>query len=126
MLSPPFNFNIEIRKPKEQAWDGTPLHHACYFAHPETVKLLLEKGADPQAVHGYGGNALTTTVHAATHSRDAHEAMPRHLETVGLLAGYFSREALQKSAGYARGEGFEGFSRRLEELAGGRGDNGTG
>ena len=34
----------------------TPLHWACFYNKPEAVKLLVERGADVEAIHGNGGH----------------------------------------------------------------------
>jgi ankyrin repeat protein len=95
MLSPPFNFPVEMRKPAASAWDGTPLHHACYHAHPQAVQLLLQNGANPHLLHHYGGNALTTTLHAALHNNP--EDLPQHLETLTHLKPYFPAEEINRA-----------------------------
>lgn len=36
----------------------TALHGACMNGHLQVVRLLLEKGADPELVNGYNENAI--------------------------------------------------------------------
>jgi ankyrin repeat protein len=56
------------------AYDGwTPLHLAAFFGHEEAARLLLEAGADVQAV---SRNGLTNTpLHAATAGKHEEVAM---------------------------------------------------
>jgi ankyrin repeat protein len=56
------------------SYDGwTPLHLAAFFGHLDAAKLLLETGADVQAV---SGNSLANTpLHAATAGRHSDVAL---------------------------------------------------
>lgn len=117
MLAEPFGFPVDVQKPRDAAWDGTALHHACYHGHPETVRLLLERGADPQRKHAYGGNAFTTTVHAALHNDP--KRVPEHLRTLTLLASRFDRQTVERSIEHAREAGRAEVAAHLETLRGG-------
>lgn len=62
-------------------WDNTtPLHSAAYGGRVELVKLLLNKGADMEALNGYGGTVLGSTLWALYNSR-----RPGHLEIMEIL-----------------------------------------
>jgi ankyrin repeat protein len=56
------------------AYDGwTPLHLAAFFGHADTVRLLIEEGAD---VHAVARNAIANTpLHAATAGRHTDAAL---------------------------------------------------
>ena len=41
---------------------STPLHNACYYNNPEAVKLLVERGADVEAIYRTTGH---TPLHEA-------------------------------------------------------------
>ncbi|XHR96041.1 ankyrin repeat domain-containing protein [Mucilaginibacter sp. UC70_90] len=62
-------------------WDNTtPLHSAAHGGQVELVKLLLNKGADMEALNGYGGTVLGSTLWALYNSR-----RPGHLEIMEIL-----------------------------------------
>ncbi|MGO9515590.1 MAG: ankyrin repeat domain-containing protein [Candidatus Korobacteraceae bacterium] len=53
---------------KAQSSDGfTPLHLACFFGQPEAVELLVQQGADPNAV----SPGRIAIIHSAAASRSA-------------------------------------------------------
>ena len=62
-------------------WDNTtPLHSAAYGGQVELVKMLLNDGADMEALNGYGGTVLGSTLWALYNSR-----RPGHLEIMEIL-----------------------------------------
>ncbi|MFB0494730.1 ankyrin repeat domain-containing protein [Mucilaginibacter sp. NFR10] len=62
-------------------WDNTtPLHSAAYGGQVELVKMLLNEGADMEALNGYGGTVLGSTLWALYNSR-----RPGHLEIMEIL-----------------------------------------
>lgn len=52
---------VNVRDPGNLSRDYTPLHWAARLGHSELVKLLLEKGADPNAVSKSGETPLHLT-----------------------------------------------------------------
>jgi ankyrin repeat protein len=48
-------------------WRGTALNHAAHSAHPDTLRLLLERGADPERQNEHGGTALGALCWSSTH-----------------------------------------------------------
>jgi uncharacterized protein len=74
---------------KAQSADGfTPLHLACFFSQPEAAALLLEHGADPNAV----SPGRIAVIHSAAASRSA------ALVKLVLQAG--ANPNLQQQGGY--------------------------
>ncbi len=71
--------------------DGfTPLHFACFFSKPEIVYLLLQRGADPNAV---ARNSMKVTpLHSATAAR--------HLPIVKLLLTHGGSPNVRQQAGW--------------------------
>jgi ankyrin repeat protein len=62
-------------------WDyTTPLHSAAYGGQAKLVRLLLEKGADMEALNEYGGTVLATTLWSLYNARK-----PAHLEIMEML-----------------------------------------
>jgi len=62
-------------------WDATtPLHSAAYGGQVELVRLLLDKGADREAINEYGGTVLGTTLWSLYNARK-----PGHLEIMEIL-----------------------------------------
>ena len=81
---------------------GTPLHYAARAANPETVKALLEKGADPYVKDIRGRTPLKEAQYGGNFSEDLHNSKPRKttitiLETAMLkgsnTATFFSSKA---------------------------------
>jgi ankyrin repeat protein len=48
-------------------WRGTGLNHAAHAAHPDTLRLFLERGADPERENEHGGTALGALCWSSTH-----------------------------------------------------------
>lgn len=46
---------------------GTALHGAAWRGHADVVRLLLDRGADPDAINDYGGDGLDTALYGAAH-----------------------------------------------------------
>ncbi len=62
-------------------WDGTtPLHSAAFGGQLTIVRLLMEKGANMEALNEYGGTVLGTTLWALYNARK-----PAHLEIMEIL-----------------------------------------
>lgn len=62
-------------------WDATtPLHSAAYGGQVELVRLLLDKGADMEALNEYGGTVLGTTLWCLYNARK-----PGHAEIMEIL-----------------------------------------
>jgi len=55
--------DVNLPGPTGDDWDATPLQHAILERQPAAVRLLLDRGADPNRVPGPGG--LTPLVLAA-------------------------------------------------------------
>ena len=74
---------------RAQSGDGfTPLHLACFFGQPDAAELLLQKGADANAV----SPAKIAVIHSAAASRDA--------SIVKLVLKAGANPNLQQQGGY--------------------------
>ena len=71
--------------------DGTPLHFAAFFAQPAAARLLLERGAELEAVSPTFGNV--TPLHSA--------AAGRSNEIVGALLEAGADPSARQSGGFA-------------------------
>ena len=84
---------------------NTPLHAAALFAHPETVRLLLAKGADPTAINQGGRTAREFAVSLT-------RATPQLVKELGLTKLETAKLSI------ASKEIFEILSRAEEEKTG--------
>ncbi len=125
-------------QPDQTAADGwTPLLWAAVRAHPDTVRLLLDNGADPAYPHARSG---ALPIHMAGHSGDVEttrvllEARPAHIDAVWDLNGhsvllqavfyghldladYLVRRGANTAITTARGLGAFEFARQFQNLA---------
>ncbi len=63
----------------------TALHHAIWFGHVDTVRLLVNRGASLEYVNMYGSNAYELALYAQEYSKEAaaagnHENFPEIIE----------------------------------------------
>lgn len=63
---------VDIDLPSEITRE-TPLHRAALAGHADTVKLLLERGADIYKLSKYGNNALHYAVQGSVNAQDSIE-----------------------------------------------------
>src|SRR5207248_5254639 len=56
-------------------WGGTALRHAAWNGHARIVQLLLSRRADPMTRQHWGGDALRTAIHGASHARHKNGAI---------------------------------------------------
>lgn len=56
-------FNIE----QTGDWGGTAIHHASWYGHAETVRLLAKRGAALEFKNAYGGTVLDAAAWAVSH-----------------------------------------------------------
>jgi ankyrin repeat protein len=92
-------FPITTRGTSYGGWDATALDWAAWNGHGAVVRILLKRGADPTAKHGFGGDALGAAIHGANH---AHHG--RGIAAVKSLAAVASDERLAKAIEYAKTE----------------------
>ena len=62
--------DVKVKSEVEPREDFTALHLAIYYEHPQVVKVLLERGADPLAQTGEGRTPFQLTV-SSVFGRDA-------------------------------------------------------
>jgi len=55
-------FNLEVDINSRNVVGETALMHACFYSHYEVVKLLIELGADVNAIDNFGRTALMVVV----------------------------------------------------------------
>jgi ankyrin repeat protein len=80
------------------AGDSTALHVAAWRANPDTMQLLIERGAPLNAKDGQGCTALQLAVRACTDSYWKNRRSPEWIEP--LLAAGASAEGIQIPTGY--------------------------
>jgi ankyrin repeat protein len=78
--------------------DSTPLHVAAWKAWPETVKLLIERGAPVNALDGKGQTPLQLAVRACVDSYWMNRRTPESVEA--LLRAGASVEGIKIPSGY--------------------------
>jgi ankyrin repeat protein len=73
-----------VNEGEEDGW--TPLHFAVRFDHPDTVRLLLERGADPNALARANGNEtmLNTPPHVSPRGLAALSDTPPYVSPLFL------------------------------------------
>ena len=81
------------------AKDSTPLHTACWRARHETVKLLISRGAQVNALDGKGRTPLSLAVRACVDSYWTHLRSPESVKA--LLQAGASVEGVSFPSGYA-------------------------
>ena len=83
-----------------QAGGQTALHWAVIGAHPETIKLLLEHGADLEAKNSYDGTPLGQALWSALHSDGQFDYFPviEALLAAGAKASVAARESIEKQS----------------------------
>jgi hypothetical protein len=82
----------------EIAKDSSALHSAAWRGRPETVRLLLERGAQVNALDGKGRTALQLAVRACTDSHWKYRRSPEWIEP--LLAAGASPDGIDLPTGY--------------------------
>ena len=76
-----------------------PLGLACFFGHVETARLLLERGADVNAV-ARNEHIQTAAIHAAAASGDAESDETTRYELVKLVLEHGGDPNLEQSGGF--------------------------
>lgn len=75
----------------------TPLHISVTQGHLWAVRLLLDRGADPNAIDGAGSTVLHTAVQSGHHTivRELlrHHADPSSVDLIGWLPLHYAAEA---------------------------------
>ena len=104
-------FPITTRGTSYGGWDATALDYAAWRGHTPVVKLLLKRGADPTAKHGYGGDALGAAIHGFNHAE--HSRGPGAVKALATVA---TDKRLEKAIEYARSESDHKVSAVLEQV----------
>ncbi len=81
------------------AKDSTPLHVAAWRAHPHVVKLLIERGAQVEAVDGRGRTPLSLAVRACVDSYWVNRRTPESVQA--LVQAGASADTAPFPSGYA-------------------------